>query len=66
MPQLAVVYLLFNQFAHIFLSTIDTHAPLKSLTRKEIAVHTMDNKKHFISIKKKHVQILFYKWQLKQ
>ena len=26
---------LFNQFAHIILSTIDTHAPLKSLTRKE-------------------------------
>ena len=26
---------LFNQFAHIILSTIDTHAPLELLTKKE-------------------------------
>ena len=38
---------LFNQFAHIILSTIDTHASLKSLTRKETKVRTMDNKRHF-------------------
>ena len=57
-----------NQFAHIILSAIDTHAPRKSLTRKEIQVQTMDNKKHFfINQKKKQlVQISFYKWQPKQ
>ena len=44
---------LFNQFAHIILSTIDTHTPLKSLTRKEIEVQTMDNKRHFRIYQKK-------------
>ena len=55
---------LFNQFAHIILSTIDTHAPLKSLTRKDKKLKSKPwiTKGIFISIKRKkkqRVQISF-------
>ena len=59
---------LFNRFAHIILSTIDTHAPIESLTRKEKKLKSKPwiTKGIFISIKKKqNVQISFYKWQPK-
>ena len=46
---------LFNQFVHIILSTIDTHVPLKSLTRKQKKLKSKPwiTKGIFRSIKKK-------------
>ena len=47
---------LFNQFAHIILSTINTHPPLKSLPRKEnkLKFKPLITKSIFTSIKKKN------------
>ena len=46
---------LFTQFAHIILSTIDTHAPLKSLTKtkKKLKSKPWITKGIFASIRKK-------------
>ena len=58
------IKLFFNQFVHIILSTIDTHAPLKPLTRKEknLKSKAWIRKGIFKSIKKTtHSNLILYK-----